>query len=69
MVPAGTPADIVARLNREMNAVLEMPDVSARLKAGGLTPVGGTAEDFARRLKIVEEVQGKVLRDSGVMPQ
>jgi tripartite-type tricarboxylate transporter receptor subunit TctC len=69
MVPAGTPADIVARLNREMNAVLAMPDVSARLKAGGLAPVGGSTEDFARRLKVVEEVQGKVLRDSGVTPQ
>lgn len=68
-VPAGTPADIVARLNREMNAVLKMPDVSARLKAGGLAPVGGSTEDFARRLKIVEEVLGKVLKDSGVTPQ
>lgn len=68
-VPAGTPADIVARLNREMNAVLQMPDVSARLKAGGLRPVGGTSEDFARQLKIAEEVQGKVLKDSGVTPQ
>jgi tripartite-type tricarboxylate transporter receptor subunit TctC len=68
-VPAGTPGDIVARLNREMNAVLQMPDVSARLKAGGLNPVGGTSEDFARQLKIAEEVQGKVLKDSGVTPQ
>ena len=68
-VPAGTPADIVARLNREINAVLEMPDVSARLKAGGLEPVGGSTEDFTRRLKVVEEVLGKVLRDSGVTPQ
>ena len=68
-VPAGTPGDIVARLNREMNAVLQMPDVIARLKAGGLEPVGGTSEDFARQLKIAEEVQGKVLKDSGVTPQ
>jgi tripartite-type tricarboxylate transporter receptor subunit TctC len=68
-VPAGTPADIVARLNREMNAVLALPDVSARLKAGGLEPVGGSTEDFTRRLKVVEEVLGKVLKDSGVTPQ
>lgn len=68
-VPAGTPGDIVSRLNREMNAVLAMPDVSARLKAGGLAPVGGSTEDFGRRLKLVEQVLGKVLKDSGVTPQ
>ncbi|MBX9775605.1 MAG: tripartite tricarboxylate transporter substrate binding protein [Xanthobacteraceae bacterium] len=68
-VPAGTPGDVVARLNREMNAVLQMSDVSARLKAGGLNPVGGTSEDFVRQLKVAEEVQGKVLKASGVTPQ
>ena len=45
-VPAATPAEIVARLNREMNAVLKMPEISARLKADGLAPVGGTSEEF-----------------------
>jgi tripartite-type tricarboxylate transporter receptor subunit TctC len=68
-VPAGTPADIVARLNREMNAVLKLPEISARLRADGLTPVGGTPEEFARRLKLAETVYGKVLKDSGVTPK
>jgi tripartite-type tricarboxylate transporter receptor subunit TctC len=68
-VPAGTPPDIVARINREMNAVLKLPEISARLNKSGLTPVGGTPEDFARRLKVVESVFGKVLKESGVTPR
>jgi tripartite-type tricarboxylate transporter receptor subunit TctC len=68
-VPAGTPTDIVARLNREMNAVLALPEISSRLKAGGLSPVGGSPQDFAERLKIAEAVFGKVLKDAGATPQ
>lgn len=68
-VPTGTPPDIVLRLNREMNAVLELPEISRRLKADGLTPVGGTPEDFGRRLKVVKAVFGKVLKEAGVTPR
>jgi len=68
-VPAGTPPDVVARLNREMNAVLKLPEISARLKSDGLAPIGGSPEEFAQRLKAVEAVFGKVLKDSGVTPQ
>jgi tripartite-type tricarboxylate transporter receptor subunit TctC len=68
-VPTGTPTDIVARLNREMNAVLKLPEISSKLKATGLTPVGGSVDDFAQRLKSVETVFGKVLKESGVTPR
>lgn len=68
-VPTGTPTDIVARLNRELNAVLELPEINSRLKSDGLTPVGGSPEDFAQRMKVAETVFGKVLKDSGATPQ
>ena len=42
--PAGTPKEIVALLNREVNAVLEMPDLRAKLAAQGVEIVGGTPE-------------------------
>jgi tripartite-type tricarboxylate transporter receptor subunit TctC len=41
-VPAGTPAAVIATLNRACNAILETPDVRTRLAALGVTPVGGT---------------------------
>jgi tripartite-type tricarboxylate transporter receptor subunit TctC len=46
-VPAATPKDIVAKLNREMTAVLSMPRTQEKLAAAGATIVGGTPEQFA----------------------
>jgi tripartite-type tricarboxylate transporter receptor subunit TctC len=48
MAPAGTPADIVARLQQEIAAILREPEVVARLRAQGLIPEPGTSEQFAQ---------------------
>src|SRR5437899_2773358 len=44
VAPAGTPAAIIARLNREIVAILHLPDVVERLSAQGAEPVGSTPE-------------------------
>ena len=44
LVPAGTPAAIVERLNRDINALLKEPEASGALVKLGFTPVGGTPE-------------------------
>jgi tripartite-type tricarboxylate transporter receptor subunit TctC len=67
--PAGTPPEIIARLNREMNAVLKMPEIKERLVSTGLTPVGGSPQDFAKRLDGVQAMFGKVLKEAGVTPK
>ena len=69
MVPNGTPPDIVARLNRAINDVLARPDVRAELEKGGLVTVGGSPEEFARRLQTVQETFRRVLTTTGVTPQ
>ncbi len=46
--PAGTPPEIVQRLNRELNAVIRAPDVVDRLEKAGAEPAGGTPEQFAK---------------------
>jgi tripartite-type tricarboxylate transporter receptor subunit TctC len=48
LVPAKTPPAIVERLNREINAVLAMPDVREKLNAQGFELVGGTPEAFGK---------------------
>ncbi|MCC6889159.1 MAG: tripartite tricarboxylate transporter substrate binding protein [Hyphomicrobiales bacterium] len=68
-VAAATPPDIIGRLNREMNAVLKEPGVSKGLEKVGLRPVGGTPEDFARRLELVQRSYGTVLEAAGVKPE
>ncbi len=44
--PKGIPPEIVARLNRELKAVLEMPDMQARIAAEGSQPQGSSPEEL-----------------------
>ena len=48
LVRAGTPRPIIDRLNREINAILKMPDMVEKMQAQGFELVGGTPEDFAK---------------------
>ena len=69
VAPAGTPAKVVALLNREINRAMMMPDVKEKLNAIGLTVVAETPESFARTLKSDYEKYGKLIRTIGFQPQ
>jgi tripartite-type tricarboxylate transporter receptor subunit TctC len=64
-VPAGTPADLVNRINSEVTRALSAPDVSERLQQLGLEWHGNTSGEFAAFLR--EEVQkwAKAVKESG----
>ena len=64
--PAGTPLAIVARLNEEVNKVLQMPDVREKIANGGATPVGGSSVEFAAFLSTDYAKWGRIVKDSGV---
>jgi tripartite-type tricarboxylate transporter receptor subunit TctC len=65
--PVGTPADIVARLRTETNAVLADKGVADRLAAAGSgDPYVTTPEEFAGRIRADYERYGKVIKDSGL---
>jgi len=49
--PAGTPPEVVRRLNAEVNRALQAPDVRERLTALGTEPTGGTPEQFAATIR------------------
>ncbi|MET0733251.1 MAG: tripartite tricarboxylate transporter substrate binding protein, partial [Casimicrobiaceae bacterium] len=49
--PAGTPPEIVKRLNAEMVKIVNMPDVKEKLTALGAEPVGNTPEEFSAMVK------------------
>jgi tripartite-type tricarboxylate transporter receptor subunit TctC len=51
LVPAGTPKEIVDKLQREIARVMALPDVKERLAAIGYTPVANTPEQFGAELK------------------
>ncbi len=62
--PAGTPAEIVGRLNAELNAVLKDPAASTTLQKAGFTPIGGTPEQFRQLVGATIEKWGKVVREA-----
>lgn len=66
MVPAATPRPIVTRLNAEINRILKMPDVAAKLKGLGAIIVGSTPEEFDRYVKDEIAKWGKVARDNNI---
>jgi tripartite-type tricarboxylate transporter receptor subunit TctC len=61
-VPKKTPADVIARLNREVNAALKDPKVTARLADLGGTLIPGTPEDFGRLVAEETAKWEKVIR-------
>jgi tripartite-type tricarboxylate transporter receptor subunit TctC len=62
--PVGTPPEIVARLNTEINAILRDPDASGALQKVGFTPVGGTVEQFRTLVAGTIDKWGKVAREA-----
>ena len=65
-VPAGTPKEIVARLNQSVARILKLPDVQERLRAGGAEPVHSTPEGFARVIANDIATWSKVVKAGGI---
>ena len=64
--PAKTPAAIVNRVNREINAVLALPDVAASFRSRGIDLHPGSPADFARHLNAEVAMWAKIIRTTGV---
>jgi tripartite-type tricarboxylate transporter receptor subunit TctC len=64
-VPAGTPSDIVERLQREIRTVLGDPAVAEKLIAQGQTPVGSTPQELAEVLARETPIWAELIQQSG----
>ena len=67
--PKGTPAEIVDRLNQEVNAGLADPTMKARLADLGLVVLAGSPAEFRRFIVTETEKWGKVIKFAGIKPQ
>jgi tripartite-type tricarboxylate transporter receptor subunit TctC len=67
-VPKGTAAEIVNKLNAEINAGLADPKLKARLADLGVTALAGSPADFGRLIAEDTEKWGKVVKFSGAKP-
>jgi tripartite-type tricarboxylate transporter receptor subunit TctC len=69
MGPAGTPVDIVNRLNAEINACLGTPEMKASLAKLGYEPKAGSPQDFAALLTEEIEAWKEAARVAGIVAQ
>lgn len=69
LAPAGTPKEIVAKLNTEINAALKLPEVRAKLEAAGIEVQGGTPQQYAALIKSDLAKWGKVVKEAGIQQE
>ena len=65
VAPAGTPREVVARLNAEVKKVLELPEIRERFAAQGFAAAWSSPEKYAAFLDAEVEKWGKVVKVSG----
>jgi len=68
MTPRGTPQPIIQQLNAAINKALQDPAVKQTLERDGMTPSGGTPQDFDRRIRQDYERWTKVVKEVGLKP-
>ena len=66
--PRNTPAEIIDKLNHEINAGLLDPTIKAWLGSLGATPLAGSAADFGKLIASDTEKWGKVIRAANIEP-
>ncbi len=64
--PAGTPADVIAKLNQEMARALTPPEVRQRLAAEGTEVVAGNPEDFMNLFSSEVAKWARVVKQAGI---
>jgi len=65
LAPAGTPKEVIARLNTEFNKALQTPELRKKLGDEGADAAGGTPEQFAALMKDEVPRWGKIVKESG----
>ena len=64
--PAGTPQDVILKINGEIVRMLKTPEVRERMSHEGADPVGSTPEEFSRRLSSELAKWSKLIKDIGM---
>lgn len=65
-LPAGTPAPVVQKLSEEINRILRLPEVTAKIEALGLQVAGGTPEEFRKVLRADAAIYARIIKDANI---
>jgi tripartite-type tricarboxylate transporter receptor subunit TctC len=66
VAPSGTPREIIAKLNAEVEKALKRTDTLEKLAVDGSAPLGGSEKAFADYLKSEHSKWGKVIQDAKI---
>jgi tripartite-type tricarboxylate transporter receptor subunit TctC len=67
--PAGTPKEVIAKINAETSRMLAAPEVRARIKNEGADPIGSSPEQFDKRIRSEVDKWAKVVKSAGLGPK
>ena len=66
MAPAGTPREVVAKIQSDIAKVVQLPDVREKLEAMGAEPSGESSAELAARIKAEYDAWGEVVRKANI---
>jgi tripartite-type tricarboxylate transporter receptor subunit TctC len=66
LAPAGTPREIIEKINADLQKVLASPDVKEKLATQGGETYGSTAETFGRFMKEEHDTYAKIIAQAGI---
>ena len=66
-VPAGTPRAMIDRLNKDLNAVLAMPEMRQKLSEQGADIIGGPPEAFTKHIAGEREKWSRVIKTANIV--
>jgi tripartite-type tricarboxylate transporter receptor subunit TctC len=69
LAPAGTPREIIARLNAEAVRALRAPDVAEKLSSQGAEPAPGTPEEFTAFIRSEIDKWARVVKAANMKPE
>ncbi len=69
MAPAGTPAPIIERLNREIGSVIAAPDTREAFDKAGTEPLTGTPADLAALIRSGVPKYAQIIKTAGIKPE
>jgi tripartite-type tricarboxylate transporter receptor subunit TctC len=66
MVPAGTPREVIGKLNAEVTRILRLPELKEQLAKGGMTMVASTPEQFREFLERETAKFARIIESAGI---
>jgi tripartite-type tricarboxylate transporter receptor subunit TctC len=69
VAPAGTPPDVIAKLNGALRKIIDSPEVQAKFKNVGFEGFSSTPEELGKFIKVQLGEWGKMVKEAGLSPQ